>query len=43
MKELVCDSIMLEYDIEAGRERVFRALTEEIGDWWTHSFKDEKP
>jgi uncharacterized protein YndB with AHSA1/START domain len=42
MKELVCDSILLEYEIAAPVDRVFTAITEEIGKWWTHSFRAEK-
>lgn len=42
MKELVNDSIVLEYVIEASPDRVFRGVTAEIGAWWTHSFKEHK-
>jgi uncharacterized protein YndB with AHSA1/START domain len=42
MKEIVADSIVLSYEIEAGPARIFDALTKEIGSWWTHSFKKGK-
>lgn len=40
MKELVKETIALEYELAASPERVFRALTEEVGAWWTHAFKE---
>ncbi len=40
MKELVREEIALAYDFPAPRERVFAALTSEVGKWWTHRFKE---
>jgi len=40
MKELVREEIALAYDFPAPPERVFAALTAEIGRWWTHRFKE---
>jgi uncharacterized protein YndB with AHSA1/START domain len=40
MKELVREEIALVYDFDAAPERVFTALTAEIGKWWTHRFKE---
>jgi uncharacterized protein YndB with AHSA1/START domain len=40
MKETIAGSIELKFEIEASSKRIFAALTEEIGAWWTHRFKD---
>jgi uncharacterized protein YndB with AHSA1/START domain len=40
MKELVHDTIALEYLIKGSPEKVFKAITEEVGSWWTHSFRE---
>ena len=40
MKDLVHDTIALEFRFEASPERVFEALTRGIGAWWTHAFRE---
>lgn len=39
MKELVHDTIALEFAIRATPERVYEAITREIGAWWTHAYR----
>jgi uncharacterized protein YndB with AHSA1/START domain len=41
MKELVNKSIVQRHSIAAPPERVFSALTAEIGRWWTHRFRTD--
>jgi len=33
--------IAQEFTIEANPDRVFRAVTEEVGAWWDHSFEED--
>jgi uncharacterized protein YndB with AHSA1/START domain len=37
----IAAEIEAEVTINAGPEAVWRALTEEVGQWWCHSFKDK--
>jgi|GEM_PF-5515613 len=36
MKPLKYVHIVQEHVINAPREKVFKALTQEVGDWWSH-------
>jgi uncharacterized protein YndB with AHSA1/START domain len=40
-KELKYVHIIQEHVINAPRERVFKALTEETGSWWSHSIQED--
>ncbi|HOX12566.1 MAG TPA: SRPBCC domain-containing protein [Spirochaetia bacterium] len=40
MKDLVHDTIELEFRFDAAPERVFEALTRGIGAWWSHAFRE---
>ena len=41
MKELLREEIALVLELPATPERVFAALSSEIGNWWSHRFKDD--
>ncbi|HET7838551.1 MAG TPA: SRPBCC domain-containing protein, partial [Rectinemataceae bacterium] len=40
MKELVHEEIAQSYDLAAPIEKVFAAITSDIGKWWTHRFRE---
>lgn len=41
MKDLVHDTIELEFRFDAARQEVFEALTRGIGSWWSHAFRED--